>query len=83
MSHFDPTNMTREQREAWNQRVPTVTVRDPCPVCSTLQPGVKERTGPWPNYFKLTSCQSCFDAEHEKRKTSGGNKDPYFANGCY
>jgi hypothetical protein len=65
--HFDPENMNREQRDAWNARVPTVTVKEPCDCCKTLQTEIKERISIYP-WFKMTSCESCFAREVSNRK---------------
>ena len=35
--------MDTKQREIWNARVPTVTVRDRCDECGLLKEGVKKR----------------------------------------
>ncbi len=68
--------MSEKDREAWNSRPVQTTVRDLCDCCKTLQQAVKERTNAYP-YFKLKSCQGCFDAECTKREKERPLLDPY------
>ena len=55
--------MKPEEREAWNSRVPVMTVQTLCTDCGTLQPAddVKERVRWYPVHGKQTSCTACFE----------------------
>jgi hypothetical protein len=51
--------MDDRQREIWNARVPTVTVRERCDECGLLKEGVKKRQNYWPT-ISATCCAECF-----------------------
>lgn len=68
--------MPEKARESWNNRSVQTTVHDLCDCCKTLQQAVKQRTNAYP-YFKLTSCEKCFEDECTKREKERPHVDPY------
>jgi hypothetical protein len=67
MGKFPGADMDREQRDLWNARVPSVTVKDFCPECETLKPDVKKRQNYWPSItcHCFSDCFSRMLAEFE------------------
>lgn len=59
MSANPKWSMSDAQREAWNKRTLTVTVKEHCPECKQLKEGVKERKNYWPT-LSATCCSECW-----------------------